>query len=148
VGLSSYRSSITFASLDFLVEETPVLGLTHGYVQFADVVKLVSKSPVLGGRNLVSMLVGGRSAVSITSTLFGPPFADFGVLALVEFLILGLLAGAGYKAAREKKGAYASAHAIVLTFLLLGIETGITDFIVWLYFALAGGLYLYAYFRK
>jgi len=146
--VENYRSATTLAAFDYLVEETDVFGMTHGYAQFADVVKFFSESPVLGGRNLVAMLVGGRPFVSMTSTLYGPPFVDFGVLAIVEFLIFGLIAGAGYKAAKEKKGVYSAAYAIVLTFLLLGIETGITDIIIWIYLAAAGVFFLYSHSKE
>ena len=147
-GLQNYRFATTLGAFDFIAEETGSFGLTHGSVQFADVVKMIAKEPVVGGRHLIASIIGGRPGVSITSTLYGPPFADFGVFALIEFLLLGLLAGGLYKFAKEKKGVFAAAHAIVLTFLLLGIETGITDLIIWIYFVLGGGLLVYSNFKK
>ncbi|MFH1450497.1 MAG: hypothetical protein ABIF92_00765 [archaeon] len=145
-GITNYRSATTMAAFDFLVEKTDAIGLTHGSIQFADFAKIFSKEPVLGGRNLVATIIGSRPAVSITSTLFGPPFADFGFFALIEFFLIGLLTGASYKAAKTRKGAYAAGHAIILTFLLLGIETGITDLIVWTYFIAVGGFFAYSQF--
>jgi len=117
-------------------------------VQFADIIKILSEAPVVGGRALTANLVGGRAGVTMTSTLFGPPFIDFGMLAFIEFLVLGLLAGACYSAARNLKGVYSAMHGIVIAFLLLGVETGITDLVIWAYFALAGGFLLYSHSRK
>jgi|ETN01SMinimDraft_4_1059930.scaffolds.fasta_scaffold20294_2 oligosaccharide repeat unit polymerase len=147
-GLINYRSATTLGAFDFLVEKAGTLGLTHGSVQFADIMKIFSDLPVIGGRHLVGNIIGSRAGVSITSTLFGPPFIDFGILALLEFGILGLIAGAGYIAAKTKKGLYAASHSIVLTFLLLGIETGITDLIIWIYIILAGGFFAYSHLKK
>lgn len=141
----SDRSTLTVAAFDYLVEITPTYGLTHGYVEFSDIIRYLTKIPMWGGRVLVSSLIGLREGVSTTSTLYGPPFADFGVFGFALFFIFGLLLGSGYKAARTKKNIFAPAHALLLTFLLLGIETGIVDLIVWLYFLTVGILYVVAY---
>jgi len=144
----SVRTGTTLAAFDYVVEETEFMGMTHGYTQFSDVVKILSEAPILGGRVLIARIIGARSSVSITSTLFGPPFLDFGMLALIEFLFLGVLAGASYSAAKQTGGLFAASHGVVLTFLLLGLETGITDLIVWTYFGLTAIYLFYAHFKK
>ena len=142
---NSARASVTFAAFDFLVAKTPILGLAHGFVQFADFFKLISEIPIYGGRVLASNLIGARVGVSITSTLYGPPYIDFGIFGMLMFFLFGFVLGAGHKAAFSKKGVYAASHSLLLTFLLLGIETGITDLIVWTYFIFISVFYLLAH---
>lgn len=138
------RITLSVATFDFLMENTGLLGLTHGYVQFADFFDILSRTPIYGGRVLVSTLVSGKTTVSMTSTLFGPVFVDFGILGIIIFAYFGVVLGAGYKAA--KKGSlYAACHSILLTFILLGIETGIVDLIVWAYFIFISLFYLIAH---
>ena len=144
--LITYGSaSSTLAALDFVVSITPPTGLTHGFVQFPDITKIFSHTPLYGGRNLVSSLLGGRISISTTTTLYGPPFIDFGYIGLLFFIGFGFLLGSGYTAAKSEKGIYTALYSLVLVFLLLGIETGITDLIVWIYFFSASIFYLYAH---
>jgi len=145
LGFLLFRTTSTLAAFDFAILFTGPFGLTHGFVQFVDIAKLFGLFPVLGGRNLITLIIGGRLSVSTTTTLFGPPFIDFGWLGLLVFLFFGLVLGAGYKAARTHSGVYAPLYALVLTFLLLGVETGITDGIVWLYFLSASLFFLFAH---
>ncbi len=140
-GLGLTRSITTTSAFDFLISVTPWSGLTHGYVEFADFIKFISKIPIYGGRTLVSSIIGSRTSVSTTSTLFGPPFADFGLFSVLIFIYFGLVVGAGFKS-KSKQGIYTPMYAVLLTFLLLGIETGIVDLVVWVYFIFASILYL------
>jgi len=103
-------------------------------VQFPDIINIPTVTPIYSGRVLISEIIGGRVTSSSTATLFAPPFLDFGFPGLLMFIFFGLILGATYKAAREKKNIYAPLHALLLTFLILGIETGIVDLIVWIYF--------------
>ncbi|MDP7282670.1 MAG: hypothetical protein QF475_03480 [Candidatus Undinarchaeales archaeon] len=144
---STHRFATTVAAFDFIAEEAGTFGISHGSVQFSEVLRIASDAPVLGGRHLIGRIIGARRGTSITSMLYGPPFADFGLFALVEFLIFGLIAGAGYKAAKKFGGVYAAIHAIILTFLVLGIETGITDLIIWSYVVVSGGFLFYSHFK-
>ncbi len=135
---STERATATMAVFDTVVERTPMFfGLTNGFVQFADFIAVPTITPIYSGRVLISNILGGRVTSSSTATIFAPPFLDFGVLGLLIFAYFGFILGATYKAAREKKGIYIPLHALLLTFLLLGIETGIVDLIVWAYFGLA-----------
>ncbi len=131
------RAGATLAIFDLTVERTPVFGLTHGFVQFADIISIPTITPIYSGRVLISDLIGGRIAASSTATLYAPPFLDFGFPGLAIFVFFGFLIGATHKAAAEKKNIYSPLHALLLTFLLLGIETGIVDLIVWIYFGFA-----------
>ena len=71
------RATSTIAVFDLVVERTPLLGLTDGYVQFADVIALASITPIYSGRVLISSIIGGRVTSSSTATIFAPPFLDF-----------------------------------------------------------------------
>lgn len=144
-GLGVQRATGTLSAYNFLIDNTPVFGLTNGYIEFPDFVRLFSVTPVYGGRNLISLIIKGREDASITTTLYGPPHADFGVLSAFVFVFFGLLLGAGYKAAISKKGIYVPTYAILLAFILIGIETGIADRTVWTYFGLIGFFYLLAH---
>ncbi|MDP7260413.1 MAG: oligosaccharide repeat unit polymerase [archaeon] len=141
-GFDSNRISSTVSAYDFVVSQSGPLGHTNGFVQFADFIDMFSDLPIYGGRTLISTLVGVRTGVSTTSTLYGPPYADFGFMGSFIFLFFGWILGFGYKAA-SKGSVYAILHSLVLVFLLLGIETGIVDLIVWLYFIAALSYYKY-----
>jgi oligosaccharide repeat unit polymerase len=138
----SNRISSTVSAYDFVVSQSDLTGYTKGFVQFADFIDIFSSLPIYGGRTLISSLIGVRSGVSTTSMLYGPPYADFGFVGSLIFLFFGWVLGFGYKAASKGSG-YAILHSLVLVFLLIGIETGIVDLIVWLYFIAAFSYYKY-----
>jgi len=138
----SPRAASTVSALNFALAETPAGGLAHGYVEFADFAKIASEAPVYGGRNLVSDILGGRPGVSMTTMLYGPPYIDFGIFFFVIFLILGLIIGISHTLAKTLKGFYAAVYGILLAFLLIGIETGITDLIIWGYLIASGFFFL------
>jgi oligosaccharide repeat unit polymerase len=137
----SGRATTTITAFDTLVSSTPIFGSTTGYIQFADFIKVLTKIPMYGGRILTGTLIGARPGVSITTTLYGPPYADFGVFGLIFLFFFGLMMGAGYKSSKHLRGAYAGIHSLLLAFILLGVETGIADGIIWMYFIFAGVFY-------
>ena len=113
--------------------------MTHGQL-------LASSIPGsdLGPRMMVGKLIAWRTEVTITPTLIGQMVADFGKVGVfVEMLILGLTLGIGFKIMQKSKDFfYIGIYSLIITYTILGIETGILDIQVLLYFAIAIFIYL------
>ncbi len=122
--------------LDFLGGD---FGLTHGKL-------LASAIPgsELGPRMMVGKLIAWRSEVTITPTLIGQMVIDFGKVGVaVEMCILGFILGIGFKIIQKTKDYfYIGIYALLLTYTILGIETGILDIQVLAYFIIA--IFIYA----
>lgn len=114
-------------------------GVTHGHL-------LASSIPGsdLGPRMLVGKLIAWRTEVTVTPTLIGQMVVDFGKIGVfVEMLILGLTLGIGFKIMQITKNYfYIGIYSLILTYTILGIETGILDIQVLLYFATAIFIYI------
>ena len=69
---------------------------------------------------------------------------DFGKVGVaVEMCILGFILGIGFKIMQKTKNYfYIGIYSLILTYSILGIETGILDIQVLLYFAIAILIYL------
>ena len=107
--------------LDFLGGD---FGLTHGKL-------LASAIPgsELGPRMTVGKLIAWRSEVTITPTLIGQMVIDFGKVGVaVEMCLLGFILGIGFKIIQKTKDFF---------YTILGIETGILDIQVIVYFLIA-----------
>ena len=122
--------------LDFLGGN---FGLTHGHM-------LVSSIPGsdLGPRMMVGKLIAWRTEVTVTPTLIGQMVVDFGkVGVLIGMLLLGFILGIGFKIMQKTKNYfYIGIYSLILTYTILGIETGILDIQVLIYFAIAVFIYL------
>ena len=122
--------------LDFLGGN---FGLTHGHM-------LVSSIPGsdLGPRMMVGKLIAWRTEVTVTPTLIGQMVVDFGkVGVLIGMLILGSILGIGFKIMQKTKNYfYIGIYSLILTYTILGIETGILDIQVLIYFVIAVFIYL------
>jgi oligosaccharide repeat unit polymerase len=122
--------------LDFLGGN---FGLTHGHM-------LASSIPGsdLGPRMMVGKLIAWRTEVTVTPTLIGQMAVDFGKVGVfVGMLALGFILGIGFKIMRTTKDYfYIGIYSLILTYTILGIETGILDIQVLLYFAIAVFIYL------
>ncbi|WP_342766063.1 oligosaccharide repeat unit polymerase family protein [Methanobrevibacter sp. V74] len=122
--------------LDFLGGN---FGLTHGHM-------LTSSIPGsdLGPRMMVGKLIAWRTEVTVTPTLIGQMVVDFGKLGVfAEMLLLGFTLGIGFKIIQITKNYfYIGIYSLILTYSILGIETGILDIQVLLYFIIAIFIYL------
>ena len=122
--------------LDFLGGN---FGLTHGHM-------LASSIPGsdLGPRMMVGRLIAWRSEVTVTPTLIGQMVVDFGKFgALTGMLALGFILGIGFKIMQKTRNYfYIGIYSLILTYTILGIETGILDIQVLIYFAIAVFIYL------
>ena len=113
-------------------------GLTHGKL-------LASSIPgsALGPRMMVGKLIAWRTEVTVTPTLIGQMVVDFGKVGVAfEMCLLGFILGIGFKIVQKTKDYfYIGIYSLILTYSILGIETGILDIQVLLYFVIAIFIY-------
>ncbi len=132
------RADFTLHVLDLLDFIGGNFGLTHGKL-------LASSIPGsdLGPRMMVGKLIAWRTEVTVTPTLIGQMVVDFGKVGVaVEMCILGFVLGIGFKIVQKSKDYfYIGIYSLILTYSILGIETGILDIQVLLYFAIAIFIY-------
>jgi uncharacterized membrane protein len=98
----------------------------------------------LGPRMMVGKLIAWRTEVTVTPSLIGQMVVDFGKVGVfVGMMILGFVLGIGFKLMKITKNYfYIGIYSLILTYAILGIETGILDIQVLLYFAIAIFIYL------
>lgn len=96
-----------------------------------------------GPRMIIGKLIAWRTEVTVTPTLIGQFIADFGKIGVaIGMTILGFIIGIGYKILKlSRDSLYIAIYAILLSYTILGIETGILDIQVIVYFIL--GFFLY-----
>lgn len=133
------RAALTLSIYDRLVERFYVFGANRGTVflaGFSSFLPLIP-GPHLGPRTIVAHMYGIRD-VSITSTLYGTVVLDFGIPGIMFFsLVLGVIMGLGYRAVRQTKAAAGiGVFSLLLAYVLVGVETGLVDFNVLMFFFL------------
>ena len=133
------RADFTLHVLNLLDFIGGNFGLTHGHM-------LTSAIPGsdLGPRMMVGKLIAWRTEVTVTPTLIGQMVVDFGKVGVfAEMLVLGFILGIGFKIVRFTKNYfYIGIYSLILTYSILGIETGILDIQVLIYFAIAIFIYI------
>jgi len=142
-GLSSLwvRFQSTVSALDVIVWRGNWDGTYRGALQWAGVTSYIK-----GGyspRGLVAKFLYVHTGATITPTLLGGMYLDFGVFALIEGFLLGLYYGMISKARHPMtKAIYYS----TLAYGIVGVETGILDLPVYALF-LIGAYILYRGWR-
>ena len=133
------RADFTLHVLNLLDFIGGNFGVTHGHM-------LASSIPGsdLGPRMMVGKLIAWRTEVTITPTLIGQMAVDFGKVGVfVEMTILGFILGIGFKQMQKTKNYfYIGIYSLILTYTILGVETGLLDIQVLVYFAIAIFVYL------
>ncbi|MBQ6349869.1 MAG: oligosaccharide repeat unit polymerase family protein [Methanobrevibacter sp.] len=133
------RADFTLHVLNLLDFIGGNFGITHGKL-------LASAIPGsdLGPRMMVGKLIAWRTEVTVTPTLIGQMVTDFGKVGVaVGMCFLGFILGIGFKLMRITRNYfYIGIYSLILTYAILGIETGILDIQVLLYFAIAIFIYL------
>ena len=139
------RADFTLHVLNLLDIIGRNFGVTHGKL-------LASSIPgsELGPRMMIGKLIAWRTEVTITPTLIGQMVADFGKVGVaVEMGILGFILGIGFKIMRKTKDYfYIGLYSLILTYSILGVETGILDIQVLIYFAIAIFVYITIIFKS
>ncbi len=135
------RANFTMHVLNLLNQISGNFGILHGKM-------LASSMPGsdLGPRMLVGKLIAWRTEVTVTPTLLGQMLVDFGKVGVaVEMCLLGFILGAGYKIIKITQDSfYIAIYSIILTYSIVGVETGILDIQVLFYFFIISFIYLAA----
>ncbi len=133
------RADFTLNVLNLLNQISGNFGILHGKM-------LASSMPgsPLGPRMMVGKLIAWRSEVTVTPTLLGQMIVDFGKVGVAfEMGLLGFMLGIGYKLIKLTKDSfYIVLYSILLTYSIVGVETGILDIQVLFYFFIGFFIYL------
>ncbi len=138
------RADFTLHVLNLLNYISGDFGIKHGALTLSSI-----PGSELGPRMTIGKLIAWRSEVTVTPTIIGPMLVDFGRLGVaIGMGLLGFILGIGYKILQKTKNSfYIALYAILLTYAILGIETGILDINVLIYFLLGFLIYLSNIFR-
>ena len=133
------RADFTLHVLNLLDFISGNFGITHG-----DMLASSIPGSELGPRMMVGKLIAWRSEVTVTPTLIGQMLIDFGKFGVfVEMCLLGFILGIGFKIMQNTKNFfYIALYSLILTYTILGIETGILDIQVIFYFIIAIFIYI------
>jgi len=134
------RADFTLNVLNLLNYISGNFGLKHGALTLS----AIPGTTELGPRMTIGQLIAWRTEVTVTPTLIGPMLVDFGKVGVAMGMgFLGFIIGIGYKILQKTKDSfYLAIYALLLTYTILGIETGILDIQVIIYFILGFLLYL------
>jgi len=133
------RADFTIHVLNLLDFIGGNFGVTHGQMLAGSI-----PGSDLGPRMMVGKLIAWRTEVTVTPTLIGQMVADFGKVGVfVEMGLLGFVLGIGFKIMQKTKNFfYIGMYSLILTYSILGVETGILDIQVLIYFIITIFIYL------
>ena len=134
------RADFTLHVLNLLNYISGDFGIKHGALTLS----AIPGATDLGPRMTIGQLIAWRTEVTVTPTLIGPMLVDFGKAGVaIGMGLLGFILGIGYKILKITKNSfYIALYALLLTYTILGVETGILDIQVIVYFLLGLLLYL------
>ena len=134
------RADFTLNVLNLLNQISGTFGLKHGTLTLS----AIPGATELGPRMTIGQLIAWRTEVTVTPTLIGPMLVDFGKVGVaIGMGLLGFILGIGYKIMKKTKDSlYIALYGLLLTYTILGVETGILDIQVLIYFFLGSLLYL------
>jgi uncharacterized membrane protein len=127
------RIDLTMSILDILIQN--YAGYFNGVIHTSifSSWKLIP-GPSSGPRTIIANSIG-VGGVTITPTIFGAVVMDYGILGLIPYFgTLGMVMGFCYGVAKRVKGVCLGFYSIMVAYLLVGIETGILDFEVVLFY--------------
>jgi uncharacterized membrane protein len=134
------RIALTMSVYDIMVNHFN--GVFNGYVHYAAVFSYLGMCN--GARTVIAKALG-IYGVSITPTVVGAVVGDYGVLAIIPYFgILGIFLGFFYKLAENFKGMYLGIYGILFAYTLIGVESGILDLDVIVYYLFGMILCIYA----
>lgn len=139
------RADFTLHVLNLLNYISGDFGIKHGALTLSAIPGLTE----LGPRMTIGQLIAWRTEVTVTPTLIGPMLVDFGKVGVALGMgFLGFILGIGYKILQKTKDSfYITLYALLLTYAILGVETGILDIQVIIYFILGFLIYIANIFR-
>jgi len=131
IELLFYRAGYTMQVLDHAVFRQ---GSTHGQLLYNTLMGFFKSTDP---RVIVGSATIGK-AHSTTSTIFGPALLDFGLYAmLLQMAIIGFVMNLIYKVQANVKSIFIGLYGILLAHLIIWIETGPTDLVVWLFYLIS-----------
>ncbi|ASJ15781.1 hypothetical protein A3L04_01185 [Thermococcus chitonophagus] len=136
IGLSVLRGGMdiliriegTTSVLDVIIKQASLAGFYKGHLQWAGVTSYIVGG--IGPRGMIARYLGIYH-VTITATLVGGMYLDFGLFAGIEMLLLGLYYGITEKLISPISRAL---YYVTLAYGLVGVETGILDLPTYLMF--------------
>lgn len=133
------RADFTLHVLDLLNFLGGNFGATNGNI----IANSIPRTE-LGPRMTVGKLIAWRTEVTVTPTLLGQMVADFGIVGVaIEMGLLGFILGMGFKIMKKTKNYfYIGLYSLILTYSILGVETGILDIQVLFYYMIATFIYI------
>ena len=138
IELLFYRAGYTLQVLD---RAAFMQGSTHGQLLYNTLMgffKSTDPRVIVGSATL-------GYAHSTTSTIFGPALLDFGVYAMIlQMTILGFVINLIHKVQINVRSIFIGLYAILLAHLIIWIETGPTDLVVFLFYLISIILLIYA----
>jgi oligosaccharide repeat unit polymerase len=138
IELLFYRAGYTLQVLDHAVFRQ---GSTHGQLLYNTLMGFFKSTDP---RVIVGSATIGK-AHSTTSTIFGPALLDFGLYAmLLQMAIIGFVMNLIYKVQANVKSIFIGLYGILLAHLIIWIETGPTDLVVWLFYLISIIILIYA----
>lgn len=132
--LIAYRAGFTMMVFDKIVH---MAGATGGDL-FRQAFSTGHPRVTVGQVVLGYPVGGSEPTTSITSTIFGPAVLDFGFWAMaIQMFLIGLALRIVYAAQVKADGALTALYAIILAHTMIWVETGPTDSVVYLFYAVA-----------
>ena len=126
--LVSYRAGFTLKILDRAINRQLI---TAGALFYSTLTGFIfSVDPrVLVGEAVLSY------SHSTTSTIFGPALLDFGIVGMIiQMFFIGAFLKLLHFTQKHKFGIVTGIYGVILAQTLIWIETGPTDFVVWLFY--------------
>jgi len=139
---AAYRPTITAGFLEGIVMRYGWSQVTGGLVHLSGISSLLRfiPGPKYGPRTIIGIYAGGRRTISTTATIFAQFLLDFGFKGVIlGFLIMGFLLSIAFNMSKKKE-ALLGPYATLLSYTLVGIETGILDLNVYIYLILSSAI--------
>ncbi len=137
----SLRTGLTLDIYDMMASLGGWWGFTKGQTYMASVSKFATLMPGLAysPRRYVAVFAG-TTGISMTSTLLGPIALDFGLAgSIVAMVVMGWMVSRVRHlisaVSGRQKSILVALYALVLGYMILGIETGLVDYEVIMLFA-------------
>ncbi len=136
---AAYRPTITAGFLEGIVMRYGWSQVTGGLIHLSGISSLLRfiPGPRYGPRTIIGIYAGGRRTISTTATIFAQFLLDFGIKGVILAMIaLGFFLSIAFNMSKEKE-ALLGPYATLLSYSLVGIETGILDLNVYIYLILS-----------
>ncbi|MBW9221716.1 oligosaccharide repeat unit polymerase [Methanothermococcus sp. SCGC AD-155-C09] len=138
------RIDLTMSVFDIIAHNFN--GVFNGYLIYSAIYSYLGMS--LGPRTIIANSIGIHG-VTITPTIFGALIGDYGILGIIPYFgLLGIFMGLFYRISKNFKGIYLGVYSVILSYLLIAIETGILDLDVIIYYVFGFLLCVYIILKR